>query len=114
MSFKHYEEIPITIKRGDAKPYTFLIQDADGAAIDLSDIEFTSQGRKSYDDVHTCWEVELVDGEGGNDFEAGKLVLTIPVADTEKLPESGVFDISGSNDITYVVGNFKLLKDVTR
>jgi len=109
-----YQLTNIKIKRGDSKPYQFNIEDSSGDAVDLSGLTITCQGREKYDNSAELWDLTLTDGVNGNDFDAGILVLKLPSATTTVLPEEGFFDIEASNEITYVTGYFKLLKDVTR
>ncbi len=105
----------VDVYRGDDESIGINVTLA-GVAYSLAGKTITAQIRASEDDETALASITLTDGQNGNVFSTGTLVLVIPAATTALLPNTSICDVQYSGTPTGTICKLRLhlVKDVTR
>lgn len=105
---------PLTVRIGDTETVTLNLQDADGAAINITGRTYAAQIRETADSstVLASFTCAISNGAGG------VMTATLPAATTAALtPGVAVWDLQETNSgvvTTLLAGPVTIVQDVTR
>ena len=111
------EIINLVFYKGATVTKRFVCRDVKGAPKDLSGFAIKSQARLSPTSSGIIYDIDIIDGQFGSDFENGIVVLRVPIATTASMPPQCSFDVRAtSGDVSFPIarGRITLVERVTR
>lgn len=110
-----FQAIDLLAYRGDTEQYTFSVSQ-NGTGVNLETYTLAAEGKTDYDAVTKLFHVPITDSAGGNQFNVGKVVLTLHRSVTALLPDSCRYDIQATAGEVYTTlahGLIATLRDIT-
>lgn len=114
MAQTKYDNTTLRICQGDTT--AFKCRETSTPAFDFTGYSIKATGKYDIGSATNAFQVTLVDGQDGNDFSTGTLVVFLSDEVTAALERSGFWDLQATKDgkvFTLLRGDFELLPDIS-
>jgi hypothetical protein len=111
------KDIPLCRTRGDTRPWTYVIQDSSGTAIDITGFTFSLTVDPEEDPASAANNLFTLTGTV-TDGPGGKVEFSLSVAQADQTPAEYFYDVqmtdTGSAITTIIKAKYTVLQDITK